>query len=393
MRDSAKVVFGLAPMEGVSDFPFRLWFSQCSAPAFMGTPFLRATDSFPRVLSEDFAPELDRYQLPYKLIPQVMASRSEDFVRAARLFLDAGADFVDLNCGCPSPNSVSGGAGSSLLKKHETFLNFVSAIASALPPESFSVKMRTGFDDLNLFEKFVTGLKDIPLRQLTVHGRTRRDRYDGEARWDLIEHANRNLPYPVVASGDVLSHKTWLTKKAQHPTIERVIIGRGALRNPWLFEELRRGEAVTLSLRTLILALASFAQIMELSYNDKDRLYALVAAGLFQSTCGTDEAKWEDLWRELGGKDPFETTVERFAFGRTKMIWNSLRSALPAIYFEPTLLRAKSLGAFFKAIHAINPSREELKVEHNPDIDWLYSSSRKRPGAQTEESETEPSED
>jgi len=369
-------------MEGVSDFPFRLWFSQSSAPALMGTPFLRATDTYPKLLPEDFAPEINRYQLPYTLIPQVMASRPEDFVRAARLFLDAGASFVDLNCGCPSPNPVSGGAGSSLLKTEDSFLPFLRAIASALPPESFSVKMRTGFDDLNLFEKFIEGLKEIPLRQLTVHGRTRKDRYDGQARWDLIAHARASLPFPVVASGDILSHRTWLVKKAQHPSIEKVIVGRGALRNPWLFEELRRGEAVTMSPRTLILALACFAQIMELSYNDPERLDALVRAGLFESACIADEGKWKDLWRELSKIEPTAMIVERFAFGRTKMIWNSLRSALPEVFFEPTLLRAKHLGEFLQALQGMAESFDSLTIGHNPAIDWLYSSSRKKPEAE-----------
>ena len=386
MSSEAKVVFGLAPMEGVSDFPFRLWFSQSSAPALMGTPFLRATDTFPKLLPERFSPQRSiAIASPIPIIPQVMASRPQDFVRAARLFLDAGASFVDLNCGCPSPNPVSGGAGSSLLKTQETFLNFIRDIASKLPPESFSVKMRTGFDEYDLFESFVAGLKDLPLRQLTIHGRTRKDRYDGEARWDLIEHARQSLAFPVVASGDVLSQRTWLAKQAKHPTIERVIIGRGALRNPWLFEELRSGEAVTMSPRTLILALSSFAQIMELSYNDPQKLDALVRGGLFQGSCIASESKWRDLWRELSEKEPTEMTVERFAFGRTKMIWNSLRSALPEVFFEPTLLRAKNLGEFLASIQSIAESFASLTIAHNPGIDWLYSSSRKKPEAEKDD--------
>jgi len=369
-------VFGLAPMEGVSDWPFRLWFSQASAPTLMGTPFLRATDTFPKAIADDFAPELHRYSMPYSLIPQVMASRPEDFVRAARLFLDGGAEFIDLNCGCPSPNPVSGGAGSSLLKTRDIFLRFIETIAAALPPQSFSVKMRTGFDDFSLFEQLVDGLRQLPLKQLTIHGRTRKDRYDGQARWDLIEHARAALPFPVVASGDIVSSDTWLEKKARFPQMNRVIIGRGALRNPWLFEELRSGQPVRISKQTLVLALACFGQIMELSYNDKDKLNALVQEGLFQGSCGNDEARWENLWRALGGHEVGDVTVERFAFGRTKMVWNSLRSSLPSEFFEPTLLRAKSLGEFLGSIAALGP--DAMPVQHVPELDWLYTSSRKR---------------
>ncbi len=363
-------------MEGVSDWPFRLWFSQTSAPARMGTPFLRATDSYPKILPSDFAPELDRLPMPYQLIPQVMASRSLDFVATARLFLDAGAEFVDLNCGCPSPNPVSGGAGSSLLKTRDSFLRFMEAIAEALPPASYSVKMRTGFDDCSLFEKQIEGIKGLPLRQLTVHGRTRRDRYDGEARWDLIEQARVILPFPVVASGDIVSAASWQKKKARFPKIESVIVGRGALRNPWLFEELRRGSPVLITRRTLIIALGCFGRIMDLSYQNRERLEALVANGLFKNSCGTSASAWEDLWEALGAGDVTRMTVERFAFGRTKMIWNSLRSSLPVAFFEPTLLRAKSLGDFLGAIEAIGD--ENLLVQHTPSMDWLYTSSRQR---------------
>lgn len=369
-------------MEGVSDWPFRLWFSQTSAPAFMSTPFLRATDTYPKHIPEDFAPELNRYVMPYDLIPQVMASRPEDFVRAARLFLEAGAKWVDLNCGCPSPNPVSGGAGSSLLKTPRTFLDFVEEIAAQLPPDSFSVKMRTGFDDTGVFAAAIEGLKHLPLRQLTVHGRTRKDRYDGEARWDLIQHARDALPYPVVASGDVVSWATWQNKKSQHPSIKNVIIGRGALRNPWIFAELRTGEPLTISRRTLVLALASFAQIMELSYNHPEKLDELVKSGVFSGTCAADEVLWRNLWSHLNDDEPRNLSVERFAFGRTKMIWNSLRSSLPAEFFDPTLLRAKTLGEFLSALDQRgDPS---FSVAHTPAWDWLFTSSRKKNAVTTD---------
>ncbi|RYZ80638.1 MAG: tRNA-dihydrouridine synthase family protein, partial [Proteobacteria bacterium] len=277
----------------------------------------------------------------------------------------------------PSPNPVSGGAGSSLLKSSKIFIDFIESIARDLPPESFSVKMRTGFDDTTHFDAAIEGIKQIPMRQLTVHGRTRKDRYDGHARWDLIEKARAALPYPVVASGDILSYKHWQEKKALHPTLQNVIIGRGALRNPWIFAELREGGSLNLSKRSLVLALASFAQILELSYNAPEKLEALVKAGLFRGTCGVDEASWEDLWRNLSEKAPTAIEVERFAFGRTKMIWNSLRSSLPPEYFDPTLLRAKSAGEFLTAI--ASRGEDAFGVKHAPEWDWLYTSSRIKP--------------
>ncbi|MES2746022.1 MAG: tRNA-dihydrouridine synthase family protein [Bdellovibrionota bacterium] len=373
--NAATATFGLAPMEGVSDWAFRLWFSLTGPTAFMSTPFLRATDTYPKSIPVDFAPEISRLPAPYGLIPQVMASRPEDFVRAARFWLDEGAEFVDLNCGCPSPNPVSGGAGSSLLKTRATFLEFIDTIAKELPAKSFSVKMRTGFDDTDLFYEIIEGLRDAPLRQLTVHGRTRKDRYDGEARWDLIDHARRELSFPVVASGDIVSSDDWQTRSAKFPEISRAIIGRGALRNPWIFTELSTGKAVRMSRQTLILSLAIFGRIMDLSYREPSGLEARVRDRLFENACGVDEKSWSSLWSALGGGDLFSQVTERFAFGRTKMIWNSLRSSLPEEFFAPTLLRSKNLGEFLSALDKLGP--EEFTVTHNKNLDWLYTSSKK----------------
>ncbi len=340
----------------------------------MGTPFLRATDTYPRHLPEDFAPELAGLPVPYHLIPQVMASRPEDFIRAARAFLDAGAEFVDLNCGCPSPNPVSGGAGSSLLKTRDTFVRFIEAVAEGLPPASFSVKMRTGFDDAETFAELVEGLRPLPLRQLTVHGRTRKDRYDGEARWDLIRAAQELLPYPVVASGDIVSAARWAEKRARYPELTRAIIGRGALRNPWIFTELEGDRTVTLEPSTLLLSLACFARILDDSFERPERLLGMARDGLFAGCRGTSEGAWRELWQALDGRPLQELAVERFALGRLKMLWNSLRSSLPEPFFEPTLLRSKSAGAFLESVQKLG--ERPLELRHNPQLDWLYTSSK-----------------
>jgi tRNA-dihydrouridine synthase len=373
--NAASAVFGLAPMEGVSDWAFRLWFSLTSRPSYMSTPFLRATETYPKAIPADFAPEISRLPAAYTLIPQVMASRPEDFIRAAQLLLDQGAPFVDLNCGCPSPNPVSGGAGSSLLKSCDTLLAFLSRAADKLPAESFSVKMRTGFDDSSLFRDMVRGLRDLPLRQLTVHGRTRKDRYDGQACWDLIELARSELPYRVVASGDIVSLATWQERSSRYPEVQHVIIGRGALRNPWVFTELSSGRPVTLNKAALLFSLATFGRIMDLSFCEPMRLEDLARNRVFERFCGTDVSKWSEMWDALGGGPLFSQTTERFAFGRTKMLWNSLRSSLPEEFFAPYLLRSKTQGDFLGALREIGP--EEFTVGHNRDLDWIYTSSKK----------------
>lgn len=384
---SGSQTFGLAPMEGVSELPFRLWIAQISAPAFSSTPFLRATDTYPGQIPLDFAAEITReWELSYQLIPQVMAADPKDFVRTAKRLLPQ-AEFVDLNCGCPSPNPVSGGAGSSLLKDPAQFIGFAESLAEALPAQSFSIKMRTGFDDSAAFDVLTEGLRPIPLKQLTVHGRTRRDRYDGSSRWDLIQKAAVQLSCPVVGSGDILGLDSMPSILAAAPSVTRFIVGRGALRNPWIFQELRERKPVVIRRTLLQKVLACFALLTDLGMDHQiDRLEPLVKKGLWRTSAGTDEAAWGLLYDELctahaGKLLPFTALdLDRITLGRVKMIWNYLRSSLPAAYFEPLLLRSKSLGELLTSLQRLDPANEPFSAGHRPEWDWLFTSSRQKPG-------------
>jgi tRNA-dihydrouridine synthase len=378
--------YGLAPMEGVSELPFRLWIAQVSAPAFASTPFLRATDTYPAQLPLDFAAEITReWNVNYQLVPQVMASEPKDFVRTARLLLPQ-AEFVDLNCGCPSPNPVSGGAGSSLLKDPAHFLGFAERLADALPAQSFSIKMRTGFDDTALYDDLTAGLRALPLKQLTVHGRTRRDRYDGLSRWDLIERAAAQLPCPVVGSGDILGLASMAAIHAAAPSVSRFIIGRGVLRNPWIFMELRDKQPILIRRSLLQKVVACFALLTELGMDHQiDRLEPLVKKGLWQSSAGNSGQAWTALYEELSvayaGKILAfkDLSVDRITLGRVKMVWNYLRSSLPSVYFEPLLLRSKTLGELLSGLSRLDPADEAFPIHHRAEWDWLFTSSRQKP--------------
>ncbi|WP_141734845.1 tRNA-dihydrouridine synthase family protein [Oligoflexus tunisiensis] len=383
---SGSKTFGLAPMEGVSELPFRLWIAQVSAPAFSSTPFLRATDTYPAQIPLDFAAEITRdWELPYQLVPQVMASDPQDFVRTARLLLPH-AEFVDLNCGCPSPNPVSGGAGSSLLKDPALFVGFAERMAEALPPRRFSIKMRTGFDDTDAFDAFTAGLRPLPLQQLTVHGRTRRDRYDGASRWDLIERAAARLHFPVIGSGDILGLASLPDIERTAPSVSRFIVGRGALRNPWIFMELREGRSVTIRRSLLQKVVACFALLTELGMDHQiARLEPLVRKGLWRTPAGNRAEAWDAFYDELCGAHagkslPFtELALDRITLGRVKMVWNYLRSSLPPLYFEPLLLRSRNLGELLGGLERLDPADEPFLIRHRPEWDWLFTSSRQKP--------------
>ncbi len=377
---------GLAPMEGVSELPLRLWMSQTSAPDFMSTPFLRATATYPRVLPLDFAPELTflRPWVTYPLIPQVMTGQADEFLRAAELFLEDGAPWVDLNAGCPSPNPISGGAGSGLLRDPEILPNLLSRICAALPPHTVSLKMRTGFEDTRHFETSLDALRHLPLKQLTLHGRTRRDRYDGHARWELMARAAEVLPFPVVASGDIVSYASLAERRKIFPEVRSAIIGRGALRNPWLFEELRNTQASILDRETLLSALAVLGLLFQAYRTAGQSLLNFVQTGIFLGRAGTSREAWEELYQAscralLGATVSYEDLAfDRQTMGRLKMLYNSLRSSLPIPFREPTLMRVQSFGDWVQAWQNFGEECARFTIRHDPSQDWLYTSSRRQ---------------
>ncbi|NBO39145.1 tRNA-dihydrouridine synthase family protein, partial [bacterium] len=203
MGHAQGVWLGLAPMEGVTDFATRLWAAQNGAPDFTTTPFLRVTKDYPsRRISANFLPEIDLPNYPGVVgcIPQLMASEIDDLILIAKYFLER-VPFVDINCGCPSPTVVGHGAGSSLLQTPERFRRYLESIVAELGPQRVSVKMRVGFSRDEEFSRLLDVLKPLSLARVTIHGRTRADRYTGQARWSFIEQAARVLNCPVVGSG------------------------------------------------------------------------------------------------------------------------------------------------------------------------------------------------
>lgn len=377
-------------MEGVTDFATRLWFSFASAPTFQSTPFLRVTEHFPfKRVDALYAPELmvlkgwQRYQL----IPQVMTGSVDDFCRIAERLLDY-TDYVDLNCGCPAPTVVGNGAGSAMLKEADKFHTYVRSLGTKLGPGKLSVKMRLGFHDEREFAALFAGIAQLPLAQLQIHGRTRADRYTGRSRWEPIGSAARAASYPVVASGDINQASDLNDRLRQFPQIKKVMIGRGALRNPWIFAAIREQQPIQLDRATITTALETFALLQNLQLTDPATLLALAERLAIAPVCGTDLDRWLYVLAHVvsshGVLDTNEVTFHPHTLGRTKMLWNSWRSSLPLAAFAPEVFRSKSLGDFLAAISQVLAAvcgDEKIGLEYRQEWDWLYAG-EKRNGAQ-----------
>ena len=378
---------GLAPMEGVTDLPFRLWYYLLGAPDFMSTPFLRVTPGFPpkNQLPLDFIPELTVPGTPvgYRLVPQLMTESSDDFIRVAELVL-VHSEFVDLNCGCPSPNAVGGGAGSSLLEDPKKLMQMLEKACTVFGAGRISVKIRAGFHSHHELTEVCARLGELPLRRLTIHGRTRPQKYDGLSRWSAILQQAEQLPFEVYGSGDICSLASLESKFTQKHRLSGLVIGRGALRNPLIFEELRSGRPVAMQPVVLTAALEVLAQLYELKFQRPQVIFSLLNQGYFSKSLRQDAEKWQDLHRELNSAlCSLETygrgQVSRASLGRVKMIWNYLRSSLDEAFFQPTLLRSRSLSELLTGITKIAETTDVITLQHRSNLDWIYTSRKKQP--------------
>ncbi len=375
---------GLAPMEGVTDVAMRLWMSVTSAPAQCSTPFLRLTATFPESdVPKGFAPELTELNpaVNYRLVPQVMASSTDDVERFAPYLLDA-SPFIELNCGCPAPTVVGNGAGSSLLKDPIVFHKTISKLAANLGPGRLAVKMRLGFQAEQEFPDLLSAVADLPLARLTIHGRTRADRYLGNARWHWMELAAQRCDFPVCGSGDVLDANTLEQQLTVSPHVQHVLVGRGAIRNPWIFATLQEpGSNTELSLPVLEQALCCFATLEDWRQHDVAAIIQFAQTGAFMQVCGTDEGAWDSLFQNLcvarwgAHATPTELAVHPRALGRVKMLWSSLRSSLPEPFFSPSILRAASLSDFLQRLReaARQHGKSLISVSYNSEHDWIYA--------------------
>jgi len=227
-------------MEGITSPPVRELFAARGGVDVVCTEFVRVTSDplSPKVLARHMgqAP-------PAKLSVQVMGNDLTQMGDAARLVTKAGADIVDLNLGCPAPKAVRKGVGSAMLKSPTLCEKVISVMREAthLP---LSAKMRAGYDDSSQVLEIASALAEAGIDFLTIHPRRRVDFYGGVADWRIIRLLVSRLPIPVIGNGDI-----WYADDALRIRRETgcagVMLGRGALRNPFIFrqiEALERGE-------------------------------------------------------------------------------------------------------------------------------------------------------
>ena len=225
--------FLLAPMAGITDSLFRTLMKKQGA-GVVTSEFISAKALFHN--NEKTKKMVDFLEEERPVGIQIFGEEEEALTQAAQYVEGMGADFVDLNLGCPVRKIVKGGAGAALLKEPEKLKKILRGIKNKIQIP-LTIKIRTGWDQENRNANDIVNLAyDEGVTWVTIHGRTRSQAYAGKADWNYISEVKAKSPLPIIGNGDITSadKAVDLLKKS---SCDGVMIGRGCLKNPWIFQQ------------------------------------------------------------------------------------------------------------------------------------------------------------
>ncbi|THU41663.1 tRNA dihydrouridine synthase DusB [Niastella caeni] len=227
----------LAPMEDVSDPPFRFVCKQNGAD-LMYSEFISSEGLIRDAIKSRQKLDFTEFERPFGI--QIFGGDEEAMALSAKIVDTVQPDLVDINFGCPVKKVVSKGAGAAVLKDVDAMVRLTAAVvkSTSLP---VTVKTRLGWDDSSKnIEEVAERLQDVGIKALTIHGRTRAQLYKGEADWSLIAAVKNNprIHIPIFGNGDIDTPQKALDYKNRYG-VDGVMIGRAAIGYPWIFREIK----------------------------------------------------------------------------------------------------------------------------------------------------------
>ncbi|MEM1294762.1 MAG: tRNA-dihydrouridine synthase family protein [Verrucomicrobiota bacterium] len=175
------------------------------------------------------------------VLAQMIGNDPFHLTRTARELERLPVAGIDLNLGCPAPSVCGKASGGALLRDPERIREIIFELRSIVGG-LLTVKTRIGFESADEFAALLNVFADLPIDHLAIHGRTVRERYQSEVHTNQIREAVLQLPFSVIANGNIVSVQTARAIK-QLTAASGLMIGRGAIRNPWLFEQIRQSES------------------------------------------------------------------------------------------------------------------------------------------------------
>ncbi len=235
----------LAPMEGVTDLPFRRLIREIGGSGLTCTEFI-ASEGLKRGVGKmhDMA-KFDADESPISI--QIYGRRPEVMAEAAKIVQDMGPSIIDINMGCPSKKVCAHSGGSALMKDPELARDIIRAVRAAIDLP-LTVKMRSGFDHTQRNADDIAWIaQEEGAEAVTIHWRTRSDLYGGERMIDKIRETKDKLSIPVIGNGDVIDIPSAI-RMFEETGCDGVMVGRGAIRNPWSLLQISQhiqGEPIT----------------------------------------------------------------------------------------------------------------------------------------------------
>ncbi|HQU58291.1 MAG TPA: tRNA dihydrouridine synthase DusB [Saprospiraceae bacterium] len=227
----------LAPMEDVSDPPFRALCKEQGCD-MMYTEFI-SVEGLIRD-AEKSVQKLDIYDYERPIGIQIFGAEYDSMMRAAEIVEEARPEVLDINYGCPVKKVVCKMAGAGILQDIDKMVSLTEAVvkSTSLP---VTVKTRLGWDENSKYiEEVAERLQDIGIKALSIHGRTRKQMYKGEADWTLIGKIKENprIHIPIFGNGDIDSPQKALEYRERYG-VDGIMIGRASIGYPWIFREIK----------------------------------------------------------------------------------------------------------------------------------------------------------
>jgi tRNA-dihydrouridine synthase B len=227
----------LAPMEDVSDPPFRALCKENGAD-LMYTEFISSEGLIRDAAKSVQKLDIFEYERPIGI--QIFGSEIESMIRATEITAQTNPDIIDINYGCPVKKVACKGAGAGILQDIPKMVEMTAQIVKTtnLP---VTVKTRLGWDDNTKYiVEVAERLQDVGIEAISIHGRTRKQMYKGEADWSLIAEVKNNprMHIPVFGNGDIDTPEKALDYKNKYG-VDGIMIGRASIGYPWIFNEIK----------------------------------------------------------------------------------------------------------------------------------------------------------
>ncbi len=229
----------LAPMQDVTDVFFMQAIASYGCPDYFFTEYFRVHAS--SGIDKHILRSITENTTQRPVFAQMIGENIADLVRTAQLLSHYPVAGIDLNMGCPAPRIYRKNVGGGLLRDPDQVDRILGELRAAVPGR-LSVKMRIGFADSTQFDRLLDLIDKHDIDLLSLHGRTVQEMYHGTVHYDLIAQAVQRLRCPVLANGNISSAAVAMQVLAQTQAAG-VMVGRAAIRNPWIFRQIREALA------------------------------------------------------------------------------------------------------------------------------------------------------